>query len=197
MVAINSSSCTDTALVEIIVYPSPTAEFTYESYNEYYELNVDFINNSIGATAYQWEFGNGYSSFMPEPYFTYQKLGDCIYYPTLIALNNFGCRDTTINSIALLHELEVYAPNTFTPDNNGLNDVFEVVTSDVDPNTSRLTIYDRWGILIYEQLGDNPSWNGIIGNEQAPNDVYVWIYKGILKCGYEEVQYTGHVTLVR
>jgi gliding motility-associated-like protein len=197
VVAINSNSCTDTALVEIVVYPSPDAAFTHESFNEYSELDVYFTNLSIGASAFHWHFGDGDISFLPEPSHSYSKTKDCSFFPELIAYNNFGCSDTAIKIINLVHELEVYTPNTFTPNNDRLNDIFQVVTSDVDPNTSRLTIFNRWGVLIYEELGGNPSWNGFIDGEQAPNDLYTWQYKGILKCGYEEVHYTGHVTLVR
>jgi hypothetical protein len=52
-------------------------------------------------------------------------------------------------------------------------------------------------VVVHQDFGINPSWNGYIGNELAPNDVYQYIYKARLKCGIEDYQKVGHVTIIR
>jgi gliding motility-associated-like protein len=74
---------------------------------------------------------------------------------------------------------------------------FQVVTIDVDPATSVLRIFDRWGLMIYEDKGLNPSWNGLIDGSPAPIDSYLWHYSAQLKCGFEEYKTMGIVTIVR
>jgi gliding motility-associated-like protein len=91
----------------------------------------------------------------------------------------------------------VYAPNSFTPNGDFLNDVFEVVSTDVAPSTSHLQIFNRWGVMIHESRGDNPTWDGLINGDEAPNDVYLWKYEARLNCGYTEFEHLGHLTLVR
>jgi gliding motility-associated-like protein len=141
--------------------------------------------------------GDGVEMYFTNPYHSYEKTGDCTYYPTLIAFNMFGCTDTTSRTVSIPLEMRIWAPNAFTPDGDGINDVFSVVTMDVDAVDSRLAIFNRWGQMIHEEIGPNPSWNGFINGELAKNDVYLWKYFGREKCGQEEVNLTGHVTLVK
>jgi gliding motility-associated-like protein len=93
--------------------------------------------------------------------------------------------------------MRIWAPNAFSPDNDGINDIFSIVTSDVATEKSRLAIFNRWGVLIHEDIGFNPSWDGYIDGKLAKNDLYVWKYSGREKCGEEEVNLTGHVVLIK
>jgi gliding motility-associated-like protein len=197
VIAINGNSCVDTATVDIIVYPQPIADFQFEVENNTFHVDVNFENNSQYAVAYQWAFGDGTIGYGMHPIHSYEKTGNCEYYPQLIAFNTFGCTDTTYRTISIPLEMSIWAPNAFTPDNNGINDVFYIVTSDVEPSTSRLAIFNRWGTLIHEDTGVNPSWNGYIDGKLAKNDLYVWQYYGREKCNQEEVNITGHVTLIK
>jgi gliding motility-associated-like protein len=197
IIAINNNSCADTTNIEITVYPQPTAAFVLQTTDNDYFIDVDFENQSLNAMAYQWFFGDGGISYFTDPFHSYEKTGECIYNPTLIAFNLFGCTDTTFRTVDIPLEMRTWAPNAFTPDNDGVNDVFFVVTSDVNPLTSTLSIFNRWGVKIHESTGINPSWDGYVDGELAKNDVYIWKYFGREKCGQEEVSLSGHVTLVK
>jgi gliding motility-associated-like protein len=197
IIAVNSNSCSDTTSIEITVYPQPTANFSFTTLDLDYELEVDFQNLSQNAIAYFWDFGDGGTSYNFSPVKDYQKDGDCFYGPTLTAYNAFGCSDIASKTISIPFELRVWAPNTFTPNGNNLNEAFQVVTIDVDPATSVLRIFDRWGLMIYEDKGVNPSWNGLIDGSPAPIDSYLWHYSAQLKCGFEEYKTMGIVTIVR
>jgi gliding motility-associated-like protein len=197
IIAVNSNSCTDTTSLEITVYPQPIADFTFTTFDLDYRFDVNFQNQSENAIAYYWDFGDGNVSYNFNPGNDYRKDGDCFYEPTLTAYNVFGCTDQKSKTINIPFELRVWAPNTFTPDGNNLNEVFQVVTVDVEPEISVLQIFDRWGVMIHEDKGVNPTWDGRIYNELAPVDSYVWKYTTRVKCGFEEYKAIGHVTIVR
>lgn len=197
VVAINSNSCADTAVVSITVYPSPIAKFSYIAQDNDVDLDVDFLNESVNAIAYEWDFGDGEFSYSVNANNDYDKFGDCIYKPVLKAYNNFGCTDVYSDAIEIPFQLRVYAPNSFTPNNDGLNDVFTIITTDADPLLTKLQIFDRWGNLIHEYGGLNPFWDGYVNNQLATNDSYIWILKTRMKCGYDFKEYKGHVIVVR
>ncbi len=197
VIAINSNSCADTTSIEITVYPQPIADFEFETFDNDFNLDVDFENLSQDAVAYEWTFGDGNDSYFTHPYHSYEKTGSCIYNPQLIAYNFFNCTDTMAKPIEIPLEMRIWAPNAFTPDNDGINDVFSIVTSDVATEDSRLAIFNRWGVLIHEDIGLYPSWDGYIDGKLAKNDLYVWKYFGREKCGEEEVNLTGHVVLIK
>jgi gliding motility-associated-like protein len=197
IVAVNDNSCTDTTNVTITVYPQPTAAFELTTYDTEFMFDVDFDNYSTDAVAYEWILGDGATTYLTEVYYSYAKTGDCAYFPTLVAYNEFGCTDSATKPVLIPFDMEIFAPNSFTPNGDNLNDEFIIFTTDVEPSYSHLQIIDRWGVVVHEDFGINPSWNGYITNKPAPNDVYQYIYRARLKCGIEDYQKVGHVTIIR
>jgi len=89
----------------------------------------------------------------------------------------------------------VYMPNSFTPNNDNLNDVFQPV---MDCNTTdyELIIFDRWGQEIYSTNDKFDSWNGNYMGKELPNDIYTYrlTYTGKL---LNVVQKVGQVSIIR
>jgi gliding motility-associated-like protein len=103
-----------------------------------------------------------------------------------------GCRFQ--DSIHIFVEGSLYIPNTFTPNRDGLNDLFRAYGVDIREFTMR--IFNRWGeeIFVTEKL--QSGWDGTYKNSECPLGVYVW------KVDYTEVsgkggQLIGHVNLLR
>ena len=115
----------------------------------------------------------------------------------LVAFNAFQCSDTAAKVIAVPRDVRVYAPNAFSPDGNGLNDVFTVEGTDWMTTSVQFDVFDRWGTNIYTQSSGQPTWNGIVNGVPAMNDVYVWRLKVRQVCGYDEQTIIRHVTVVR
>jgi gliding motility-associated-like protein len=96
--------------------------------------------------------------------------------------------------------LVVYIPNTFTPNNDGVNDVWEVI---LEPNCwteVEVRVFNRWGDLVFESFDPYYlSWNGSYmgGGSYVPDGVYYWTFSGrkINTTVIEELQ--GHVTIFR
>ena len=68
-----------------------------------------------------------------------------------------------------------YFPNAFTPNNDGLNDIFKP-TVDGNPKFYDLSIYGRWGELVFQSNNVRHGWNGYYKGNQLPG-VYIWICK--------------------
>lgn len=89
-----------------------------------------------------------------------------------------------------------YAPNAFTPDGNGNNETFLPQGHAVDYNKYYLSIYDRWGELIYKTDDYTQGWDGTVNGLLVQEDVYIW--KVDLKDIYGiSHHYIGRVTIIR
>ncbi|MCC6385489.1 MAG: PKD domain-containing protein [Bacteroidia bacterium] len=180
----------------VTVHPEPTAGFI-PSPPKTNILNpvITFLNTSIGANFYQWNFGDGNTSGQVTPTHTYQDTG--WYEVQLLVINEFGCLDTITKWIYIEPITTVFIPNTFTPNSDGVNDVFTV--KGINILDVKLTIWNRWGdkIFLTENGFSNP-WDGSVqgSSHQAKEDVYVYEAL-VLDIFRKQHRYVGKVNLVR
>ena len=90
----DSIGCTSSFIypVPIIIHPIPVADAYVTDSTGCSFFSTGFVNISSGAVNYQWTFGDGDTSMLDAPTHTFQQGGQ--YYPQLIAISAFGCRDT-------------------------------------------------------------------------------------------------------
>lgn len=86
-------------------------------------------------------------------------------------------------------------PNAFTPNSDEVNDRFRVVPFEGFETIASMSVYNRWGQLVYTGSGKSAAWDGTIDGEPAPMDVYVWVIEALCE-GVKKVQ-KGDVTLLR
>lgn len=89
---------------------------------------------------------------------------------------------------------EIYVPNCFTIDGDNLNEIFKPIS--VEMTINELRIYNRWGEMIINIPGPEPSWDGNAKGEQCKQDVYEWQILYTSPRG-EKGSKVGHVTLLR
>ena len=90
----NSFGCKDSAQTDVRTFPKPLSKFDYTPKDTCSgPVTVRFTNQSIGATSYLWDFGNGLQTTITNPTNTYATVGT--YPMTLISGNEFGCYDTS------------------------------------------------------------------------------------------------------
>lgn len=114
------------------------------------------------------------------------------FYATIVSPE--GCVER--DSVRVTIRGNIYVPNSFTPDEDGLNDVFKA--EGVDISEFKMEIYDRWGGLVFISENIDDGWNGsrLGGNYYCPAEVYQYrIVARELQGDYFEL--TGHVTLLR
>lgn len=96
-----------------------------------------------------------------------------------------------------LHEYEVYIPNAFSPNEDGINDYFQIFGNEELVKVVAMRIFDRWGNLVYAQTeGDAFRWDGKRSQVVLENGVYLYALEVILNDGAHKV-ISGDVTIVR
>ena len=180
----------------ITVYPTPIASFTVQPQTATITNPIISITDlSSGVNFWNWNFGDTDSSsvFNPAPH-TYADSGS--YTITLITINQYNCIDTSYQHIFIEPDILFFIPNAFSPDGDGINDSFS--GKGVFINTYEMTIFDRWGNLIYKSNDINQAWNGKAnhGNEVAQADDYVYVIK-VTDFQLRKYKYKGIVTLIR
>jgi len=156
-------------------------------------------NLSIGATSYNWSFEDQTSS-SENPEFNFSTPG--IYDVSLtVSDTETGCEHTAIKEIEIIgEESSADMPNVFSPNGDGRNDFFNVITE--DPANQEFVdiiefkIYNRWGNLIYDNDIPMEGWNGNIDGKLAPAEVYsYYIEYSVNGCANKNVK--GNITLIR
>jgi len=195
----NNLGCFDTLLLVdyINVWHNPISSF-YPDPTEasMYHPNIEFINESVGADEYLYDFGDGETSydFEPLPYHIFPDTG--FFDISLIVFTDHNCRDTSYQSIEIIPTANIYVPNTFTPDGDGINDVVKYIGYGIVEQEFEFLIFDRWGLLIYETDRRDNAWDGTYKGGEAQQDTYV--YK--LKCKDvlgKHHDFIGHINLLR
>jgi gliding motility-associated-like protein len=164
----DSSGCSDSALIEVEVLPSPIAEIS---------IPVDtlcrgktVILEGSGGDQYFWSTGSVMQNISVSPMATSQ------YTLKVISVANATrCSDDTTVKLIVKRCNYIYTPTAFTPNNDGLNDkfgaegIFEALAS------YRMIIYNRWGEKVYECTSPFEKWDGRYKGQNAPQDVYTYI----------------------
>ncbi|WP_018614508.1 gliding motility-associated C-terminal domain-containing protein [Segetibacter koreensis] len=171
--AVDSGTCNmmDTTGMTIVVSDKPTASYTFTPNPPQENTAVNFSNNSIGATHYVWKFGDGDSlnARSQEPVsHIYNETGT--FNTCLVALNNFGCPDTTCQHIVARITPLIDVPNAFTPNGDGINDKVFVRGFAISKMTWR--IYNRWGQMVFETNDKTQGWDGTFKGSIQPKEVY-------------------------
>lgn len=117
------------------------------------------------------------------------------YLLTVSIVSTGGCGNDTSYLMVDIDECSfdgIYVPNSFTPNNDGINDIFQPVGQSIVE--LELFIFNRWGEQIYESYVGNP-WDGRFKGEMCQQDVYVWVIYYRFKGETFMHESYGHVTL--
>jgi len=177
--------CSSTFTLPIInVNITPIADFNITEGNTVsVGTDVHFTNSSLNADTYLWEIlciGETFISTNINKIIS--DTGICCI--DLIAITNNGCSDTISKCITVISETSIVIPNVFTPNGDNKNDVFKIKSTGL--KSLNCSIFNRWGLQIYEWEGINGYWDGTIKAGMAPDGTYYFIFnytdqKGITK----------------
>ncbi len=193
---VDANNCSSTDNVVVVVEEQPVASFTY--YPEditLFDPEVEFTNTSINGVSYDWSFGEGGSSTEMNPTYVYSDTGS--YVVQLIVTSPLGCTDTASVLLPVNDVPYLYVPNSFTPNNDGDNDVFKAVLAGRMPSKFEMLIFNRWGELIYNTENHNDSWNGTYQGIDCQQDAYIWLIRVTDATGVVTTEYRGHINLIR
>ncbi len=163
---------------------------------------VSFRDKSKFAGAWNWYFMDtanvrkGYSQ-LQNPTFRYRDTG--FVKARLVAVNTeTGCRDTLDKIIDIEPIVLYYAPNAFTPNDDGTNDDFRGNGYFEGMKAFNMKIFSRWGELIFETDNPRVGWNGLKHNDGGPipQGVYAFLVTYTTPRGKVE-NLRGYATLLR
>lgn len=97
----------------------------------------------------------------------------------------------------MVDDIRIYAPNAFTPDGKIDNNTWKVYTYGIDVYRFHLTIFNRYGEVIWESYDSSIGWDGTYGGfNVAPNDIYVWRLITKSTSTDKKYEFTGFITLL-
>jgi len=186
-----STGCSNTATVVINTGQAVLAQYTPAGGTYNVNQEIDFTNQSTGATTYTWSFGdNTPFSSATNPTHSFNPSGT--YIVTLIATNNQGCSDTskyefTINS-------EGYTAATgFSPNGDGLNDYFYIRGGPF--SQYELRVFNEWGQQIFMSNSQSDKWDGTFNGIPQPIGTYMYTFNGTLDSG--NLKLSGGINIIR
>ena len=118
----------------------------------------------------------------------------------MLVISEFGCVDSTSLLIEVQEELIYFIPNSFTPDGDDNNQIFQpIFTSGYDPETYHLSIFNRWGELTFESFDVSKGWDGVNTrtNMKDIDGTYTWKIEFKLKGRLIKEKLYGHVNLLK
>ncbi len=187
---------TQPAFIKAVALPS--ADFTVQpGFNQPVQLSEAafiFTNQSQNANSYQWNFGDGNVSAGNNPVHTYADTGSFII--TLIASAEGICFDSIARSfINVAPDAAYFVPNAFSPNEDGVNDMFMLFGSKENITNFSVMIFNRWGSKVFESNSPDFRWDGTISGKRANPDVFV--YAMDFDAGKNKYRLKGSVTLIR
>ena len=196
----SAPGCADSISYPNVIHVAdfPHADFVFSPSEPENGEEVFFYNLSTGENIsnYVWNFGDGHSSYVEEPSHTYHLTESELMTVHLTVTNSDGCSDDTIQVVPVEDNFAFYVPNSFSPNNDGKNEIFLPRVNDIV--NYELIIYNRWGELIFYTNNPEIGWDGFIEGKPAPEGVYVWrIHYAKIGTPDEMMVRNGTVTLVR
>ncbi|OFY13809.1 MAG: hypothetical protein A2X02_10115 [Bacteroidetes bacterium GWF2_29_10] len=182
------------------VFSFPTADFDYTP--EMIEINnsmVEFENKSFDASIFYWTFGDNRVlsqnySYIKNPMHEFSDTGK--FYITLVAENDFGCRDSMTKTLEVKNGYTFYAPNAFTPTDGYVNDYFTPIIGEFQKDSYSISIFNRWGQIVFESNDINKPWDGKLNGNYAQSDIYIWLIKVKDLHGATKT-HMGYITLIK
>ena len=190
LIATNADNCSDTAIVRVHILPKVIANAGQDTTAI---LGDPFQLNGSGGISFEWSPTTPLTSLSNIPNPTAILNHDQLFY--LETKDIAGCKGFDTVFVKVYNGPTYYIPNSFTPNGDGLNDIFRVIPVGI-ANTDYFKIYDRYGKLIFQTNRWLRGWDGNFQGRKQPSGAYVWMVKGSDKFG-KPIEKKGTVILLR
>ena len=120
---------------------------------------------------------------------------------TIEAIDNMGCKSVASQLISVLNKAEIYLPNAFSPNGDGVNDWFFIEGTAGIASIEKMEIFDRWGNKVFAKQGITPGeeregWDGSMNGQALLPGVYIFHITGMDHKG-QALHFAGDVSLLR
>jgi gliding motility-associated-like protein len=183
----NLTFCGNSTTVSVIVNPNPTVTAGSDT-----TFNLDEepkVITASGTGTLTWLQGeNIFCSVCPQTRINPTRTGCYV----IESINEFSCKAKDEVCVTLTTDYGVYIPNSFTPNGDGINDIFLVYGYSI--SNVKMAIFDRWGEELFSSTEQTLGWDGSYKGKISEIGVYVYkiSYSGL---DSKTISKTGHVTL--
>lgn len=194
---VTTSGCVDTSTYVIQdavkVIPYPRAGFIAEPLEaSIFSPIITFSDTSSLATHCALRISDG--TYIDNCDYTHTFSDTGYFKVTQIVKNELNCVDSVTITVYIYPEFRLFIPDAFTPNGDGLNDIFKPSTIGIKEYS--FEIYNRWGENIFTSSAVQDGWNGSFKGNSAPQGVYVYLLKVVDIKGNSKT-YNGKVVLIR
>ena len=205
---VSNFGCTYNAEIQNMISILPAPQVGYDATPQpatVPDTEIQFFDASANdVVAYYWVFDTlnvlGTSTAQnPVFQFPYDVGG---YYPvSLTVMDTNNCTNTVVRTIVVNDLFNLFIPNAFSPNNDGINDIFRIEGTDIDASRFKLQVFDRWGGIVFETTDPEVGWNGSYQtvNEEyyAQDGIYAWRVVVHSQSTTERKEFSGSVNLMR
>jgi gliding motility-associated-like protein len=194
----------DTTFVQFVeVFEYPNAMFTYTPIPAtIFDTEITFGDfSSEDVTTWLWDFGplaapSASNEEQPTVVYPEGVPGD---YPVMLYVwNANNCIDSIMGVVNIVNEVVIFAPNIFTPDGDEFNEGWRIYIQGIDIYDFHLTMFNRWGEVVWESYNSEGVWNGKYGSREIVQDgTYIWVLEAKDTYNDKKYEFRGHVTVLK
>lgn len=174
--------------VFIEVYPTPS------EVKLGHELQINLTSNQTGSVTYNWTPSFGLSCYdCPDPIFN----GVYSQQYTVVATNQNGCIGTSEFIVTVVPNYDVFIPNAFTPNGDGVNDEWVMFGNMTAIKQIEIAVFNRIGEKVFESHDIHFAWDGTYKGVKVPPGAYVYYAKFVWLNNHSDDKYKGSLTILR
>ncbi|MCR9170918.1 MAG: gliding motility-associated C-terminal domain-containing protein [bacterium] len=181
-VELDNSGCTDSDTIEIQQFFAPNVSIDNI---EICESAQELVSIDATGVSYEWQDGSTGNTFLVDAPGVY----------SVVLTNVCGSDTVAFQAVSVECFCDIYVPNTFTPDADELNPVFQAYT-DCALQYFELEIYNRWGEIIFTSTDVNYGWDGTYNGKLVQDGTYTWKIEYAFSDNVPG-ESVGHVTVIR
>ncbi|MCC6371584.1 MAG: gliding motility-associated C-terminal domain-containing protein [Bacteroidia bacterium] len=196
----------------IEVFPKPVSSISWEPQNPTTTDEIVFSSSAVNGPLINktWSFSGGKPTIIDTsivvtngsdtsnadyPVRIYEFIGK---YPLmLISKNEKECSDTVVKYISITDDFRIYIPNTFTPNDDGVNDLFGVKGSGIKLEGFTFEVTDRWGDVIFSTKDILEWWDGKYKGNPVKTGTYIYRVRAVGLNGEGRREIVNYFNLVR
>jgi gliding motility-associated-like protein len=181
-VVVNNAFCIDSSSVKILIYEHPILEYNATGCSD----PPLVLNASETGSDYMWSTGETTASIA--------VIESGIYWNSYLDSNNCA-RSDTIDVTITEQTDQIFAPNSFSPNGDNLNDTWRAYGG--SENEFEVFIFDRWGKMMWESKNIDDSWDGKYKGSLVPAGVYVYRIYFYSACHDKKIETSGSILVIR
>ncbi|MFN3951961.1 MAG: PKD domain-containing protein [Thermaurantimonas sp.] len=177
------TGCVDSAEIElppVEVFPSPQASVAAQPLKaSIFFPDITIFNKSQNSSQTQQILYISDGTIIPNPPESYKHTFSDTgkYLIVLEAVNEYGCTAYDSVDVWIYPEITLFIPNAFTPNGDGINDVFTVSVTGIV--SYEISILNRWGEVIYQSTNPSDFWDGTHQGKKVPAGIYQYVIRAV------------------